>query len=74
MVTIPSFEDFDGDLPQTEFSHNFLERIREYAQHSTLTSLCWIILMQEERCRSYCLAIVFETDRALKAVEALRFQ
>ena len=33
LAAMPSFEDFDGDLPQTGFSHNFLERIREFAQH-----------------------------------------
>ena len=34
LATMPSFEDFDGDFPQTGFSHNFLERIRDYALHT----------------------------------------
>ena len=31
LAAMPSFEDFVGDLPQTGFSHNVLDRIREYS-------------------------------------------
>ena len=31
LAAMPSFEAFDGELPQTGFRHNFLDRIRDYA-------------------------------------------
>ena len=34
LAIMPSFEDFDGDFPQTGFSHNFLDRIRDYDLYS----------------------------------------
>ena len=34
LAAMPTFEEFDGDLPQTGFNHTFLERIAEYSRQA----------------------------------------
>jgi len=34
LAAMPSFEEFDGNLPQTGFRYTFLERITEYSMQA----------------------------------------